>query len=145
MADTRDLGLGAEVKRRILLGTFCLSKGYYDAFYIKALKARTLIAEDFKRAFDAVDVLATPVSPGIAFPFGAKTADPLAMYLADAYTVTAPLAGLPCLSMPAGFNAGMPVGIQLMGPAWSDVMLLEVAHAFQSLTRHHLATPPLPA
>jgi len=145
MADTRDLGLGAEVKRRILLGTFCLSKGYYDAFYLKALKARTLIADDFKQAFDSVDVLATPVSPGVAFPIGAKTNDPLAMYLADAYTVTAPLAGLPCLSMPAGFTDGMPVGIQLIGPTLSDVMLLEVAHAFQSLTRHHLATPPLPA
>lgn len=145
IAETRDQGLGAEVKRRILLGAFCLSKGYYDAFYIKALKARTLIARDFERVFESVDLLATPVSPGIAFPFGAKTDDPLAMYLADAFTVTAPLAGIPCLSMPAGFTAGMPAGIQLIGPAFSDVMLLETAHAFQSLTRHHLETPPLSA
>jgi aspartyl-tRNA(Asn)/glutamyl-tRNA(Gln) amidotransferase subunit A len=143
LADTRDQGLGSEVKRRILLGAFCLSKGYYDAFYLKAMKARTLIARDFNRAFETVDVLATPVSPGTAFPFGAKMDDPLAMYLADAYTVTAPLAGIPCLSMPAGITEGLPAGIQLIGPAFSDVMLLETAHAFQSLTRHHLATPPL--
>ncbi len=143
IADTRDQGLGFEVKRRILLGAFCLSKGYYDAFYLKAMKARTLIAQDFDRAFESVDVLATPVSPGTAFPFGAKTDDPLAMYLADAFTVTAPLAGIPCLAMPAGFSAGLPVGIQLIGPAFSDVMLLETAHAFQTLTRHHHASPPL--
>ena len=144
IAGTRDEGLGAEVKRRILLGTFCLSKGYYDAFYLKAMKARTLIAQDFERVFESVDVLATPVSPGVAFPFGAKTDDPMAMYLADAFTVTAPLAGLPCLSMPAGFTTGLPAGIQLIGPAFSDVMLLETAHAFQLLTTHHLETPPLP-
>jgi aspartyl-tRNA(Asn)/glutamyl-tRNA(Gln) amidotransferase subunit A len=145
ISETRDQGLGAEVKRRILLGTFCLSKGYYDAFYLKALKARSLIAGDFHQAFEQVDVLATPVSPGVAFPFGAKTEDPLAMYLADAFTVTAPLAGLPCLAMPAGFTEGLPVGIQLIGPACSDVMLLEAAHAFQTLTRHHLASPPVSA
>jgi len=145
IAETRNQGLGTEVKRRILLGAFCLSRGYYDAFYLKAMKARTLITEDFRRAFEAVDVLATPVSPGTAFPFGSKTDDPLAMYLADVYTVTAPLAGLPCLAMPAGFNENLPVGIQLIGPAGSDVMLLEFAHAFQSSTRHHLETPPLPA
>ena len=145
IAETRDQGFGMEVKRRILLGAFCLSSGYYEAFYLKAMKARTLITEDFRRAFASVDVLATPVSPGTAFPFGAKTDDPLAMYLADAFTVTAPLAGIPCLSMPAGFTNGLPAGIQLIGPAGSDVMLLETAHAFQSLTRHHLATPPLSA
>ncbi len=143
MAETRDLGLGPEVKRRILLGTFCLSKGYYDAFYLKALRARTLLTRDFDRAFESVDILATPVSPGTAFPFGAKTDDPLAMYLADVFTVTAPLAGIPCLSMPAGFVAGLPAGIQLIGPGCSDVMLLETAHAFQSLTGHHLETPPI--
>jgi aspartyl-tRNA(Asn)/glutamyl-tRNA(Gln) amidotransferase subunit A len=145
IAETRDRGLGAEVKRRILLGAFCLSKGYYDAFYLKALKARTLIAEDFRRAFEQVDVLATPVSPGTAFPFGAKTDDPMAMYLADVYTVTAPLAGIPCLCMPAGLSGGLPAGIQLIGPAFSDVMLLEMAHAFQSHTRHHLESPPISA
>jgi aspartyl-tRNA(Asn)/glutamyl-tRNA(Gln) amidotransferase subunit A len=143
IAETRDQGLGPEVKRRILLGAFCLSKGYYDAFYMKALRARTLIARDFERVFESVDMLATPVSPGTAFPFGAKTDDPLAMYLADVFTVTAPLAGIPCLSMPAGLLAGLPVGLQLIGPAGSDVMLLEAAHAYQLLTSHHLQTPPL--
>jgi aspartyl-tRNA(Asn)/glutamyl-tRNA(Gln) amidotransferase subunit A len=145
IAETRDLGLGPEVKRRILLGAFCLSKGYYDAFYLKALRARALITQDFDRAFESVDILATPVSPGTAFPFGDKTDDPLAMYLADVFTVTAPLAGIPCLSMPAGFITGLPAGIQLIGPAFSDVMLLETAHAFQSLTCHHLETPPFSA
>jgi aspartyl-tRNA(Asn)/glutamyl-tRNA(Gln) amidotransferase subunit A len=142
---TRDQGLGPEVKRRILLGTFCLSKGSYEAFYLKALKARTLIARDFHRAFENVDVLATPVNPGVAFPFGSKSDDPLAMYLADAFTVPAPLAGIPCLSMPAGFAGGLPVGLQLIGPAGADVRLLETAHAFQQLTRHHLEQPPLSA
>jgi aspartyl-tRNA(Asn)/glutamyl-tRNA(Gln) amidotransferase subunit A len=145
IAESRDQGLGTEVKRRILLGAFCLSKGFYEAFYLKSLKARTLIAEDFRRAFERVDVLATPVSPGIAFPLGAKMDDPMAMYLADVFTVTAPLAGIPCLCMPAGLSAGLPVGIQLIGPSFSDVLLLETAQAFQSLTRHHLKTPPLPA
>lgn len=145
MAETRDRGFGAEVKRRILLGTFCLSRGYYEAFYLKALKARALIADDFRQAFRQVDLLAAPVSPGTAFGFGAKVEDPLAMYLADAFTVPSALAGLPCLSMPAGFTAGMPVGIQLIGPAFSDVRLLETAHAFQSTSSHHLATPNLSA
>ena len=145
ISDTRDRGLGDEVKRRILLGTFCLSKGYYEAFYLKALKARALIAEDFRGAFSRADILATPVATGPAFPFGTRTEDPLAMYLADAFTVPSALAGLPCLSMPAGFTEGLPVGIQLIGPALSDVRLLEAAHAFQSTTPHHLATPTLSA
>lgn len=145
IARTRDEGFGDEVKRRILLGTFCLSKGYYDAFYLKALKARTLIAADFESAFEEVDILASPVSPGTAFPLGAKMDDPLSMYLADVFTVPTALAGLPCLSMPAGLIGGLPAGIQLIGPALSDVRLLEAAHAFQSLTRHHLETPTLSA
>lgn len=145
ISETRDQGLGDEVKRRILLGTFCLSKGYYEAFYLKALKARTLIARDFQAAFQEVDLLAGPVSPGVAFPFGARTEDPLSMYLADAYTVPASLAGIPCLSMPAGWSGKLPVGIQLLGPALSDVRLLEVAHAFQGLTSHHQHHPDFPA
>ncbi len=142
ISGTREKGFGAEVKRRILLGAFCLSKGYYDAFYMKALKARTLITKDFTDAFGKVDVLATPVSPNVAFPIGDKTLDPMAMYLADAYTVTTPLAALPCISMPGGFSNGLPVGVQLIGPSLSDVHLLEVVHAFQQLTDHHLQTPP---
>jgi aspartyl-tRNA(Asn)/glutamyl-tRNA(Gln) amidotransferase subunit A len=145
ISDTRDRGFGAEAKRRILLGTFCLSRGYYDAFYLKALKARTLITQDFLKAFENVDLVATPVSPGTAFPLGAKTGDPLSMYLADVFTVTTSLAGLPCLSMPAGFSEGLPVGLQLIGPPLSDVRLLEAAHAYQQATSHHLKTPPLPS
>ncbi len=142
ISETREQGFGPEVKRRILLGAFCLSKGYYDAFYLKALKARTLITKDFTDAFEKVDIIATPVSPGVAFSIGDKTVDPMAMYLADAYTVTTPLAALPCLSMPGGFANGLPVGIQLIGSSLSDVHLLETAHAFQQITDHHHQTPP---
>lgn len=140
---TRDAGFGEEVKRRILLGTFCLSKGHYDAFYLKALKARTLVAQDFARAFETVDVIATPVSPCVAFPLGDRTGDPLAMYLADAYAVASPLAGIPALAFPAGFHENLPVGMQFMGPALSDARLLGLAHAFQQRTDHHLRTPDL--
>jgi aspartyl-tRNA(Asn)/glutamyl-tRNA(Gln) amidotransferase subunit A len=150
ISGTRDAGFGAEVKRRILLGAFCLSKGYYDAYYLKALKARTLIAGDFAKAFEQADVLLTPVSPTVAFPLGARTQDPLAMYMADIFTVATALAAVPCLSIPAGFSApaddparSLPVGMQLIGPSLSDVRLLEWAHAFQLLTGHHRKVPPL--
>ena len=143
VADTRDQGFGPEAKRRILLGAFCLSRGYYDAFYLKALKARTLITRDFREAFARVDLLATPVSAGTAWPLGAMTTDPLAMYLADVFTVTPSLAALPALALPAGFTGGMPVGLQLIGPSRRDVQLLEVGHAFQQITAHHLSHPPL--
>lgn len=143
IADTRDAGFGPEAKRRILLGAFCLSKGYYDAFYLKALKTRTLISRDFQEAFRQVDILATPVCPNPAFLLGDKTTDPLAMYLTDIFTVTPSLAALPALSVPAGFSDRMPVGLQLIGPPLADVQLLEVAHAFQQLTGHHLQTPPI--
>jgi aspartyl-tRNA(Asn)/glutamyl-tRNA(Gln) amidotransferase subunit A len=143
IAGTRNAGFGPEAKRRILLGAFCLSKGYYDAFYLKALKTRTLVTRDFQAAFRQVDLLATPVCATTAFPLGDKTADPLAMYLTDIFTVTPSLAALPALSVPAGFSAGMPVGLQLIGPSGTDVRLLEVTHAFQQITRHHLQHPPL--
>jgi aspartyl-tRNA(Asn)/glutamyl-tRNA(Gln) amidotransferase subunit A len=143
MAGTRDQGFGEEAKRRILLGAFCLSKGYYDAFYLKALKARTLIRRDFQRAFEAVDLLATPVSPTVAFSLGSKTSDPLSMYLADIFSVAPALAALPCLSVPAGFSDGMPVGLQLIGRPLEDVRLLQAAHAFQQISSHHLQTPNL--
>jgi aspartyl-tRNA(Asn)/glutamyl-tRNA(Gln) amidotransferase subunit A len=143
ISDTRDAGFGDEVKRRILLGTFCLSKGYYEAFYLKALKARTVITQDFLDAFKSVDILATPVSPNVAFPLNDKTADPMAMYLADVFTVTTALAALPCLSMPGGFSRGLPVGLQLIAPPLQDVRLLEIAHTFQQLTDHHLQLPSL--
>lgn len=143
IAATRDAGFGDEVKRRILLGTFCLSKGHYEAFYLKALQARTLIARDFDAAFEAVDVIATPMSPCTAFPLGERTADPVSMYLADVYAVASPLAGIPALAFPAGFHENLPVGMQLMGPAFSDARLLAIAHAFQQRTDHHLRTPDL--
>jgi aspartyl-tRNA(Asn)/glutamyl-tRNA(Gln) amidotransferase subunit A len=150
ISETRDSGFGLEVKRRILLGAFCLSKGYYDAYYLKALKARTLITRDFTAAFRKVDMLLTPVSPTVAFRIGAKTEDPMAMYMADIFTVTTSLAAMPCLSVPAGFSAPaddpgrlLPVGMQLIGPPLSDVKLLEWAHAFQQLTDHHRQSPPL--
>lgn len=145
LARTRDEGFGPEVKRRILLGAFCLSKGYYEAFYLRALQARTLIALDFQRAFQQVDLLLMPVSPTLAFPLGSRLEDPLAMYLADLHTVPQALAGLPALALPAGRANGLPVGFQFVGPAFSDVTLLEAGHAFQSITDHHRCAPPLPA
>jgi aspartyl-tRNA(Asn)/glutamyl-tRNA(Gln) amidotransferase subunit A len=148
----RDAGFGAEAKRRILMGTFCLRRGAYEAFYLKALKARALIRQDFARAFARVDVLATPTTPTLPFAFGERARDPLAMHLADVYGVAAPLAGLPCVALPAGFCAvpaspgrRLPVGFQLLGPAHADVRLLEIAHAFQLLTEHHLQTPDIAA
>ncbi len=143
IAETRDQGFGPEAKRRILLGAFCLSKGYYDAFYLKAQKARTLIARDFRAAFGRVDLLAVPVCPGTAFPFGERTGSPLAMYLSDVFTVTPALAALPALALPCGFAGHLPVGLQLIGPALGDVRLLEVAHAFQEITCHHLKHPTI--
>lgn len=143
ISSTRDEGFGPEAKRRILLGAFCLSKGYYEAFYMKALKVRTLIARDFQNAFKQVDIIATPLSPTTAFPLGSKTASPLEMYLADVFTVTMALAALPALAIPAGFSESLPVGLQLVGPSLSDVRLLEVGAAFQELTDHHLRQPPL--
>ena len=131
---TRERGFGAEVKRRILLGTFALSAGYSDAIYGKAQRVRTLIARDFAEAFAQVDVLATPTSPTVAFALGARTADPLAMYLADACTLPPSLAGVPAISVPTGVGpSGLPVGLQLVGPVFSEARLLAVAHAVESL------------
>jgi aspartyl-tRNA(Asn)/glutamyl-tRNA(Gln) amidotransferase subunit A len=139
---TRDRGFGAEVKRRILLGTFALSAGYYDAFYGKAQRARALIAKDFTDAFEKVDVLAAPTSPTVAFKLGERTADPLAMYLADVCTLPASLAGIPAISLPAGLGAsGLPVGLQLMAPAFEEPRLLAVAHGVEALLGR-LPPPP---
>jgi len=143
ISQTRDEGFGPEAKRRILLGAFCLSNGFYEAFYLKALKVRTLITQDFQAAFEKVDVIATPLSPSTAFPIGSKTTSPLEMYLADVFTVTMALAALPALAIPAGFSNGLPVGIQLVGPSLSDVRLLEIGAAYQELTDHHLKQPHL--
>jgi aspartyl-tRNA(Asn)/glutamyl-tRNA(Gln) amidotransferase subunit A len=128
---TRGAGFGAEVKRRIMLGTYALSSGYYEAYYGAAQKVRTKISEDFKRAFDTFDLIATPTSPWTAFELGAKTADPLAMYLNDFCTVPMPLAGIPAISIPCGLSEGLPVGFQLAGPAFSESRLLDAAHALE--------------
>jgi aspartyl-tRNA(Asn)/glutamyl-tRNA(Gln) amidotransferase subunit A len=129
---TRDEGFGAEVKRRIMLGTYVLSAGYYDAYYLKAQKVRTLIRQDFAKAFNNCDAVLTPTAPTPAFRFGEKVDDPLAMYLNDIYTVTANLAGVPGLSVPCGLSSeGLPIGLQLLGPYWSEAMLFRLAHAYQ--------------
>jgi aspartyl-tRNA(Asn)/glutamyl-tRNA(Gln) amidotransferase subunit A len=139
---TRAEGFGAEVKRRILVGTYVLSHGYYDAYYLQAQKVRRLIADEFSRAFERCDVILGPTSPTSAFELGAKTADPVQMYLDDIFTVPAPLAGLPALSIPCGFDdAGLPVGLQLMGRHFSEGLLLGAAHRYQQATDWHLRVP----
>jgi aspartyl-tRNA(Asn)/glutamyl-tRNA(Gln) amidotransferase subunit A len=130
---TRDEGFGPEVKRRIMLGTYVLSAGYYDAYYLKAQKVRTLLRKDFATAFQRCDAILTPTTPTPAFKFGEKVNDPLAMYLNDIYTVTANLAGIPGISVPCGLSsAGLPIGLQLLGPHWSEANLLRLAHAYQT-------------
>jgi aspartyl-tRNA(Asn)/glutamyl-tRNA(Gln) amidotransferase subunit A len=141
---SRAEGFGPEVKRRIMLGTYALSAGYYDAFYAKALRVRRLIQQDFLKAFQKVDVIAGPVSPTPAFLLGEKTGDPLAMYLVDMYTVGTNLAGIGGISFPCGFTAaGLPIGFQLQGPALSESLLLRAAHQYQQLTDWHLRRPAL--
>lgn len=164
MRDTRGEGFGAEVKRRIMLGTYALSTGYYDAYYLKAQKVRTLIKQDFDRAFENVDVIVGPTSPTTAFKLGEKTADPLQMYLADVFTLAQPLAGIPAISVPCGFakshegeqngresknaredlrNEGLPVGLQIMGRAFDEERLLRVAYAYEQATDWHKQKPKL--
>jgi aspartyl-tRNA(Asn)/glutamyl-tRNA(Gln) amidotransferase subunit A len=128
---TRERGFGAEVKRRVLIGTYALSSGYYDAYYGRAQKVRTLIARDFDKAWERYDFIVTPTAPGVAFELGAKTADPLAMYLNDACTVPMSLAGLPAISIPNGLADGLPVGFQIAGPAFSESRILDAAHALE--------------
>jgi aspartyl-tRNA(Asn)/glutamyl-tRNA(Gln) amidotransferase subunit A len=139
---TRAQGFGAEVKRRILIGTYVLSHGYYDAYYLKAQKLRRLIARDYAEAFKRCDVIAGPTSPTVAFALGAKAADPVQMYLNDIYTVPANLAGLPGLSIPCGFGSGgLPVGLQLVGDYFSEARMLGIAHRYQKSTDWHLTAP----
>ena len=137
---SRGEGFGAEVKRRIMTGTYVLSAGYYDAYYLKAQKVRSLINADFKRAFAEVDVLIGPTAPTPAFGIGAKVDDPITMYLNDIYTIGANLAGLPALSAPCGLVEGLPVGLQLIGPHFAEPRLLEAAHAYQRETDWHRRT-----
>jgi len=132
---TRDRGFGAEVKRRILLGTYVLSAGYYDAYYTQALKVRTLIRRDFEAAFAQCDVIAGPTSPQVAWPLGEKVDDPLKMYLADVFTLPASLAGVPGISVPAApSKSGLPIGLQLVADAWQEERLLTLAHAFEQVS-----------
>src|SRR5262249_49239786 len=129
---TRDEGFGTEVKRRIMLGTYVLSAGYYDAYYLKAQKVRTMLRQDFDRAFDRCDAVLTPTTPTPAFKSGEKVNDPLAMYLNDVYTVTANLAGIPGISVPCGLSSeNLPIGMQLLGPNWSEGLLLRLARSYQ--------------
>jgi len=141
---TRDAGFGTEVKRRIMLGTYALSSGYYDAYYLKAEQVRTLIKQDFDRAFQQFDVLVGPTSPTVAFKLGEKLSDPYAMYLNDVFTIPANLAGNPGISIPGGFSAGLPVGVQVIGPAFGEATLLRVADAFERATDYHARWPELP-
>jgi len=128
---TRHDGFGDEVKRRIMIGTYALSSGYYEAYYGTAQKVRTRIAQDFVSAFERVDFVVTPTSPTVAFELGARTADPLAMYLSDYFTVPMPLAGIPAISIPCGLSEGLPVGFQIAGPAFSETRILDAAHALE--------------
>jgi aspartyl-tRNA(Asn)/glutamyl-tRNA(Gln) amidotransferase subunit A len=140
---TRAAGFGAEVKRRVMLGTYVLSAGYYDAYYGQAQKVRTLVRRDFDQAFARVDLIVAPTTPGVAFKMGEK-ADPLQMYLNDIFTIPVNLAGLPGVSIPGGFTrAGLPIGLQLIAPAFDEAMLLRAAHAYQTVTDWHTRTPPL--
>ena len=144
-AASRGEGFGPEVKRRIMLGTYVLSAGYYDAYYVKALKVRTLIKQDFEAAFEKVDTIISPVTPTTAFRLGEKLDDPLAMYLADIYTISVNLAGICAISVPCGFDdRGLPVGLQLMGPQFAEEGILAIAHQYQLRTDFHTRRPPAP-
>jgi len=134
MTETRDRGFGDEVKRRIMIGTYVLSSGYYDAYYLKASQVRTLITQDFARAFAQYDVLVSPTAPSVAFPLGAKADDPMQMYLNDICTIPINMAGIPAISVPCGYDAGLPVGLQVMGAHWDEATVLQVAHAYEQAT-----------
>lgn len=140
---TRDEGFGAEVKRRIMIGTYALSSGYFDAYYLKAQKVRTLIKADFDKVFENFDAIISATSPTVAFKIGAKVADPLAMYLNDVCTIPANMAGIPGVSIPCGFSEGLPVGLQILGPALGEQKVLQVAHAYEQATNWHKQYPSL--
>jgi aspartyl-tRNA(Asn)/glutamyl-tRNA(Gln) amidotransferase subunit A len=140
---SRAEGFGPEVQKRIMVGTYALSEGYYDAYYLKAQKIRRLIKEDFVKALSKVDVIMGPVAPTTAFDLGSKTSDPVAMYLEDIYTLSVNLAGIPAMSIPAGFVDGMPVGLQVMGDYFAEAKLLNVAHQYQQHTDWHLQSPTM--
>ena len=143
MEKTRQNGFGPEVKRRIMLGTYALSAGYYDAYYLKAQKVRTLIRREFDAVFKKVDVLVTPTSPTTSFKIGEKTDDPLQMYLSDVCTLPINIAGVPAISIPAGFDEGLPIGMQIIGKPFSEETLMKVSHAYQQVTDWHKQVPEL--
>ncbi|MDO8418145.1 MAG: Asp-tRNA(Asn)/Glu-tRNA(Gln) amidotransferase subunit GatA [Agitococcus sp.] len=138
---SRAEGFGSEVKRRIMIGTYALSAGYYDAYYLQAQKVRRLVQQDFVKAFEKCDVIAGPTSPSVAFGVGEKNTNPIAMYLSDIYTIATNLAGLPAMSIPAGFSQNLPVGLQLVGNYWQEAQLLNVAHRYQQVTAWHSQLP----
>ncbi|MHA2060924.1 MAG: Asp-tRNA(Asn)/Glu-tRNA(Gln) amidotransferase subunit GatA [Candidatus Sifarchaeia archaeon] len=143
ISENRKIGFGAEVRRRIMLGTYALSAGYYDQYYLKALKVRTIIKQDFEKAFQNVDVLIGPTMPYLSFKIGEKIDDPLAMYLADIYTVSVNLAGVPAISIPCGFENGLPIGLQIIGNSFKEGQILQVAYAFEQNTEYHKQKPEL--
>ncbi|MFO1436066.1 MAG: amidase [Gammaproteobacteria bacterium] len=138
---SRGEGFGAEVKRRIMIGTYALSAGYYDAYYLKALKVRRLIRNDFDAAFKSCDVIIGPTSPTTAFRIGEKTDDPVTMYLSDIYTIAVNLAGLPGMSIPCGFAGGLPIGLQIIGKHFDEARMLNIAHQYQQITDWHVRVP----
>jgi aspartyl-tRNA(Asn)/glutamyl-tRNA(Gln) amidotransferase subunit A len=140
---TREEGFGAEVKQRIMIGTYALSAGYYDAYYLKAQKVRTLLRRDFEKAFESFDVIITPTSPTVAFGIGELADDPLAMKLADVCTIPVNLAGIPAVSIPCGFKNGLPIGLQIMGRGLDEETLIRVAYTFEQHTDYHKAKPGL--
>ena len=141
--NTRGEGFGAEVKRRIVLGTYALSSGYYDAYYLQASKVRRMIKHDYDQAFKKVDLILGPTTPTTAFKLGQHAADPLAMYLADVYTVAANLAGVPAISLPCGMSEGLPIGLHLQGRAFDESTLLKAAHQYQQVTQWHEQRPSM--
>jgi aspartyl-tRNA(Asn)/glutamyl-tRNA(Gln) amidotransferase subunit A len=143
-ARTRGRGFGAEVKRRIMLGTYVLSAGYYDAYYLTAQKVRTLVARDFAAALDRVDAVVLPVAPTAAFKVGERADDPLTMYLSDVFTIPVNLAGLPALAVPCGFDGRLPIGAQLVGRAFDEARLLRIGFAYQQVTDWHRRRPAVP-
>ena len=139
---TRAEGFGAEVRRRVMIGTYVLSHGYYDAYYLQAQKLRRLIARDFTEAFAKCDLILGPAAPSVAFDLGTRTTDPVQMYLDDLYTIPINLAGLPGMSIPCGFARGRPVGLQIVGSYWQEARMLAAAHAYQQATDWHAKVPP---
>ena len=140
---SREAGLGAEVKRRIMIGAYALSAGYYDAYYLKAQKVRTLIKRDFTEAFERCDAIIGPTTPSTAFAIGEKADDPLQMYMADVFTLSLNLAGLCGVSIPCGLADGLPVGVQVFGNAFEEATILRIADAYERVTRWHQMRPPL--